>query len=124
MLLDCLKEQLTKKKKRKMAQTGAQDNATSQKSTIVTKKSHEFGLLYRFLNHNVLRIWPRFIFPAANLDLRLGGKKSVPSEDAITAASAYFAALAIDDSHLCDGIKNLEAWWSKCQSLRRDYVEK
>ncbi|RLU18396.1 hypothetical protein DMN91_008753 [Ooceraea biroi] len=61
-----------------------------------------------------------YFFP--NMKKWLAGRKFYSNEEVIAKTNAYFAEL--DLSYYSEGINKLEQRWTKCISLKGDYVEK
>jgi hypothetical protein len=52
----------------------------------------------------------------------LAGRRFYSNKEVIVETNAYFAEL--DQSYYSEGINKLEQHWTKCISLKGDYVEK
>jgi hypothetical protein len=73
--------------------------------------------------HHIPQIWlppDFFLFP--KLKLFFTGQRFSSNQEAIAAIEEYFGDLT--KNHYRDGIMALEHGWSKCISLKEDYVEK
>jgi histone-lysine N-methyltransferase SETMAR len=65
---------------------------------------------------------PSDFYPFPKLKLFLTGQRFFSNQEAIAAVEGYFADLM--KNHYRDRIVALEHHWSKCVSLKGDYVEK
>lgn len=99
-----------------------QDNAPAHKSAISMAKLQE--LRYELVPHPPyspdLAPCDYYLYP--NLKKWLGGKRFGSNEEVITETEAYFEGF--QKSYYLEGIKKLEDRWTKCVSLKGDYVEK
>lgn len=123
-LLDRLKTELQEKRPRLAHKKVLfhHDNAPSHTSAVVVAKLMEIG--FQLLSHPPyspdLAPSDYYLFP--NLKKWLAEKKLYSNEEVIAETNGYFSDL--DKSYYLEGINKLEQRWTKCISLKGDYVEK
>ena len=98
------------------------DNAPAHSSinAMVELDSLGYELLRRPPYSQDLALRDYYLFP--NLKRWLKGKRFHTNEEVISVTETYFAKF--DKSYYSKGIKILENYWKKCNSLQGDYVEK
>jgi len=98
------------------------DNAPAHTSAIVVAKLMEIG--FQLVSHPPyspdLAPSDYYLFP--NLKKWLAGKRFYSNEEVIAETSGYFSDL--DKSYYSERINKLEQRWTKCISLKGDYVKK
>ena len=98
------------------------DNAPAHTSAVVVAKLMELG--FQLVSHPPyspdLAPSDYYLFP--NMKKWLAGKRFYGNEDVIAETNGYFSDL--DKSYYSEGINKLEQRWTKCISLKGDYVEK
>ena len=98
------------------------NNAPAHTSAVVVAKLMELG--FQLVSHPPyspdLAPSDYYLFP--NMKKWLAGKRFYGNEDVIAETNGYFSDL--DKSYYSEGINKLEQRWTKCISLKGDYVEK
>uniref|UniRef100_A0A0K2SWW6 Histonelysine Nmethyltransferase SETMARlike [Hydra vulgaris] n=1 Tax=Lepeophtheirus salmonis TaxID=72036 RepID=A0A0K2SWW6_LEPSM len=98
------------------------NNASAHISSVVVAKLREIG--FQLVSHPPhspdLAPSDYYLFP--NLKKWLGGKRFYSNEEVIAETNGYFSDLG--KSYYSEGISKLEQRWTKCISLKGDYVEK
>jgi len=123
-ILDRLKTELQEKRPRLAHKKVLfhHDNAPAHTSAVVAAKLMEIG--FRLVPHPPyspdLAPSDYYLFP--NMKKWLAGKRFYSNEEVIAETNAYFTNL--DKSYYSEGINKLEQRWTKCISLKGDYVEK
>lgn len=123
-LLDRLKTELQEKRPRLAHKKVLfhHDNAPAHTSAIVVAKllEIEFQLVSHPPYSPDLAPSDYYLFP--NLKKWLAGQRFHSNEEVIADTNGYFADM--DKSYYLEGINKLEHRWTKCISLKGDYVEK
>lgn len=123
-LLDNLRVEIKKKRRGKLTKGVIfhQDNAPAHKSAVVMAKIHECG--FQLAEHPPyspdLAPSDFYLFPKIKNELR--GRHFKSDDDVIDAVSLFLEGQ--DSSFYREGITKLHDRWSKCISLKGDYVEK
>jgi len=98
------------------------DNAPAHSSGVVAAKLMELG--FQLVPHPPfspdLAPSDYYLFP--NMKKWLAGRRFYSNEEVIAETNAYFAELC--QSYYSEGINKLEQRWTKCISLKGDYVAK
>jgi histone-lysine N-methyltransferase SETMAR len=122
--LDCLKTELQEKRPRLAHKKILyhHDNAPAHSSGVVAAKLMEFG--FQLVPHPPyspdLAPLDYYLFP--NMKKWQAGRRFYSNREVIVKTNAYFAEL--DQFYHSEGINKLEQCWTKCISLKGDYVEK
>lgn len=99
-----------------------QDNAPSHTSAVATAKLVQ--LKFEMVPHPPyspdLSPSDYFLFP--NMKKWLGGKRFTSNSEIIEAVNSYFEDF--DSSYFLQGMQMIETRWTKCITLKGDYVEK
>jgi histone-lysine N-methyltransferase SETMAR len=98
------------------------DNAPAHSSGVVAAKLMELG--FQLIPHPLysLDLAPSDYYLFPSMKKWLAGRRFYSNEEVNAEMNAYFAELC--QSYYSEGMNKLEQCWTKCISLKGDYVEK